>query len=169
MGCNFICTKNNPCSIHTDAYRGIKVSPGYLARAGLDINIWTNIPHATHNYVTRKYHFEVDYYRHKYFSSEKVAHIRKKLEISGQEVMYSYKSFNSNYMEFFGYETCDKLIWTSGKGCRNTNIIVKQGIPKINMNMTYPSETLGFSCYPHKDTYDIFSEILFSHRLQSYS
>ena len=40
--------------------------------------------------------------------------IRGKTEKSGQEVMYSYKGFNSNYMEFVGYETCAKLIWTSG-------------------------------------------------------
>ena len=28
---------------------------------------------------------------------------------------------------------------------------------------------LGFDCYPHKDTCDIFSENLVSHRLQAYS
>ena len=61
-------------------------------------------------------------------------------------------------MEFVGYKTCDKFIWTSGEGSIITNKIRKQGIPKINMNMTYPSETLGFSCYPHKYTYDILSE-----------
>ena len=33
-------------------------------------------------------------------------------------------------MEFVGYETRDKLIVTSGKVCRNTNKISKQGIPK---------------------------------------
>ena len=44
--------------------------------------------------------------------------------------MYSSKGFNSNYMDFVGYETCDRLIWTSGEGCINTNTISKQGIPK---------------------------------------
>ena len=53
-----------------------------------------------------------------------------------QEVMYYYKGFNYNYTYFIGYETCDKLIWTSGEGCRNTNTISKQGIPKINPNKT---------------------------------
>ena len=36
-------------------------------------------------------------------------------------------------MDFFGYETCDKFIWTSGEGYRNKNKIIKQGIPKINI------------------------------------
>ena len=44
--------------------------------------------------------------------------------------MYYSKSFYSNYTEFVGYETCDKLIWTSGEGLRNTNTISKQGIKK---------------------------------------
>ena len=35
--------------------------------------------------------------------------------------MYSSKIFNSNYIEFDGYETNEKLIWTSGEGCINTN------------------------------------------------
>ena len=43
--------------------------------------------------------------------------------------MYYSKFLNFNYMEFDGYETNDKLIWTSGKGCSNANIISKQGIP----------------------------------------
>ena len=44
--------------------------------------------------------------------------------------MNSSKCFNSIYMDFVDYETRDKLIWTSEKGCRNTNTISKQGIPK---------------------------------------
>ena len=83
--------------------------------------------------------------------------------------MYSSKCFNYNHMEFVDYETCDKLIWTVREGCRNTNTISKQGIPKININMTYPSSTLGFGCYPYKDTCDILSEYLFLHILQAYS
>ena len=43
-------------------------------------------------------------------------------------------------MKFFGYETCDKLIWTSDEVYINTNAISKQGIQKINMNMTSFSE-----------------------------
>ena len=49
---------------------------------------------------------------------------------------------------------------SQGKGSRNTNEIIKKDILIINMNMTSRSETLGFSCYPHKDTCDIFSEFL---------
>ena len=30
--------------------------------------------------------------------------------------MYYSQYFNYNYMEFVGYETCGKLIWTSGEG-----------------------------------------------------
>ena len=40
----------------------------------------TNRPHETSNYGPGKYKFEVDYYRQTYFSPEKLAHIRKKLE-----------------------------------------------------------------------------------------
>ena len=45
--------------------------------------------------------------------------------------MYYTKGFNSNYKEFVGYETCDKLIFPSGKGFRNTNTISKQVIPRM--------------------------------------
>ena len=69
--------------------------------------------------------------------------------------MYYSKGFNSNYVEFVGYETCENLIWTSGKDCRITNTISKQGILKRNMNMTSPSKTLGFGCTLHNDTCDI--------------
>ena len=55
--------------------------------------------------------------------------------------MYSSKGFNYNYMEFVGDEICDKLVWTSEKGCRNINTITKQYISKINMSMPYPPET----------------------------
>ena len=48
----------------------------------------TNRPHATPNYRPGKYKCEIDYYRHKYCYSEKLAHIWGKLEESGQEVMY---------------------------------------------------------------------------------
>ena len=55
-------------------------------------------------------------------------------------------------MDFFGYETCENLLWKSGEGYRNTNATSKKVIPKINMNMTYNSATLGFGCFPHKET-----------------
>ena len=71
------------------------------------------IPHAAPNYRSGKYKFEVDYYRNSYCSPEKVFHIRKKLEKEGEELMHFSKCFNSNHMELFGYETCDKYIWTS--------------------------------------------------------
>ena len=69
-------------------------------------------------------------------------------------------------MEFVDYETREKLLWTSGEGCRNNNTISKQGITKINMNMKSPLALLGFGYYPHKDTCDIFSENLVSQILQ---
>ena len=68
-------------------------------------------------------------------------------------------------MDFFGYETYEKLIWTSCEGFRNTNTIRKQGITQININNTYGSSTLGFGCSPHKDDFDILSEYLVSCRL----
>ena len=55
--------------------------------------------------------------------------ISKKLEKSGQEVIYYSECFNSIYMDLVGYETCDKLICTYGEGCRNKNTISKHGIP----------------------------------------
>ena len=42
--------------------------------------------------------------------------------------MFSSIGFNYNYMEFVNYETREKLIWKSGKGCINTNTIIKQNI-----------------------------------------
>ena len=76
--------------------------------------------------------------------------------------MYFSKYLNSKYMEFVGYDTCAKLIWISGEGNRNTNAIIKQGIPKINMNMTYPSLTLGFGV-PHTRTLVISCKNIWSH------
>ena len=61
-------------------------------------------------------------------------------------------------MDFVGYETCEELILTSIEYWINKNTIIKQCIPKITMNMTYPSVTLGFGCSPHKNTCDILSE-----------
>ena len=69
-------------------------------------------------------------------------------------------------MQFVGNETCDKTIWTSGEGFRNTNKTRKQRIPKSNTNKTSTSSTLGFGCYLHKDTCDILSEDFASHILQ---
>ena len=65
-------------------------------------------------------------------------------------------------MEFLGYDTREKLIWTSGEGSRNTNKIIRQGSPKTHTNKVYPSSTLGFGCSPHKNTCDILSEYLVS-------
>ena len=42
--------------------------------------------------------------------------------------MYYSECFNYNYMELVGYEKSDKLICTSGEGCRNTNTLRKEGI-----------------------------------------
>ena len=83
--------------------------------------------------------------------------------------MFSSTCFNYNYIEFVGYETCNKLIWTSGEGLRNTDTTRKQVINKSNMNKKYHFSTLGFGCSPHKDTNDILSEDFVSHRLLTYS
>ena len=72
--------------------------------------------------------------------------------------MYHSKYFNSKYMEFVGYDTCDKLIQTSGEGIRITNKVSKQGITKIHINNVYPKSTLVFACSPHEYTCDILSE-----------
>ena len=83
--------------------------------------------------------------------------------------MHSSKGFNSNYMEFVGCKTYDKLRLKSGEGCRNKNTIIKQGIPRRNTSMDYTSATFYFDSSLHKYTYDIFSENLVSHRLQAHS
>ena len=70
-------------------------------------------------------------------------------------------------MEFVGYETCEKLIWKSGEGCTSKNKTSKQGIIKSNTNKTSPSSTLGFGCYPHKETCDILPEYFFELILKS--
>ena len=62
--------------------------------------------------------------------------------------------------KYYGYQL---------KFCRNTNTIIKQVIPKINMNMKSPSATLGFGSFLHTDTCNILSEIFISHRLQEHS
>ena len=80
--------------------------------------------------------------------TEKLARILGKLEKSDQEVIYSSKCFNYIYMKFVGYDTCDKIIWTSGEGSININKTIKQGIPKSHINTIYPSSTLGFGCSP---------------------
>ena len=69
-------------------------------------------------------------------------------------------------MEFFGYDTCDKLIWTSGEGNIITNKISKKGITKTHNNKISLSSTLGFGCSLHKDTCDILSEDLVSSKFK---
>ena len=76
--------------------------------------------------------------------------------------MYSLKSFNYGYMEFVGYDTCEKLILTSDEGRRITIKISKQGILKTHVNKVSPTSTLVFGCSPHKDTFDILSDYLVS-------
>ena len=71
----------------------------------------TNRPHETPNYGYVKYKFEVDCYIQTYCSQDNLAHIIIKLEQEGQELMYSSKGFNYNYMEFVDYKTRDKLLW----------------------------------------------------------
>ena len=83
--------------------------------------------------------------------------------------MYSSKYFNSRYMEFVGYYTCDKLIWKSGEGRRIKNIISKQVSPKTHINNISPTSTLTFFCPPHKYTSDIFSDDMVSSKVQKYS
>ena len=71
-------------------------------------------------------------------------------------------------MEFVGYKTCDKFIWTSGEGSIITNKIRKQGNPKTHINKISPSSTLGFGYSSHKETWDILSEYLVSSIIQAY-
>ena len=73
------------------------------------------------------------YYRQTYFSPEKLSHIRVKLDKAGKEVMYYSKCFNHNYVDCFSYETCKKIIFTSGED------LLKQGMPKSNINKISPS------------------------------
>ena len=49
-----------------------------------------------------------------------------------------FKCFNSNYIEFVDYDTCEKLIWISGEDRIITNKISKQGSTKIHINNISP-------------------------------
>ena len=129
---------------------------------------WTYRPQEAPNYRSVNSKFEVNYYVQTYFFLEELAHIRRIPEKEVQEVVYYSKGFNSNYMEFVGYETYDKLMWTSVKGYRKTNTISKQGFPNRNMNMTSPSGKSSLGSSAHKDTCDIMSESLVSQKLQAY-
>ena len=64
--------------------------------------------------------------------------------------MYSSKYFNSDYIKFSGYKTCDKLIWTSGEGRIIKNKISKQGSPKTHLHKLSPTSILGFGCSHHE-------------------
>ena len=108
---------------------------GVNANFGL---IQTNKSHTTPNYESENICLKLVIIDRRTFLQKRTSY-QKKLEKSGQEVMYSSQFFNFNSMECVGYETCEILIWTSGEGCRNKNSISKQGIPKIIMNMTSPS------------------------------
>ena len=44
--------------------------------------------------------------------------------------MYYLKCLYSTYMEFVGYDTCDKFIWKSGEGNRIKDKTSKHGSPK---------------------------------------
>ena len=80
----------------------------------------------------------MDYYRKTYFP-EKLAYMQGKLEKEEQEVMYSSKYFNSNYVEFVGHEKCEKFIWTLGEGSIITNKTRKKGMIEKNINKIPPS------------------------------
>ena len=90
------------------------------------------------------------------------------MEKSDQEVMYSSKYINSNYMDFFVYDTHKKLIWESGEGIRMKNKIIKHWGPKTNTNKISPSSILVFVFYPHTDTCDILLEDLALSIFQTY-
>ena len=76
--------------------------------------------------------------------------------------MYYSEGFNSNYMGLVGYETCDKLIWTSGEVFINKNTISKQLIPKSIINKISPSSTL-FLVFPHISTLVISCQNIWFH------
>ena len=71
--------------------------------------------------------------------------------------MHPSKYFNSKYMAFVGYETCDKLIWESGEGRTITNKIRKQGISKTDINKFSSASTFKFGLSLHKYSCDILS------------
>ena len=81
--------------------------------------------------------------------------------------MYSSEYFNSKFMDFLGYDTCEKLICTSGVGSIITNKIRKQVIPKTHINKLSPASTSDFDCSPHKYNCDILSEDLVSSRFRA--
>ena len=71
-------------------------------------------------------------------------------------------------MKFFGYETFEKLVWTSGECNKITDKISKQVIPENHTNKIPPSSKLGFGFSPNKETCDILSEDLVSSIFQAH-
>ena len=82
------------------------------------------------------------------FSIKTSSYMSKVRKIRSRSDLF-FKIFEFQLYGVFSYETCDKLICTAGEG------ISKQGSPKTYIKKISTSSTLGFGCYPHKDTCDI--------------
>ena len=96
-------------------------------------------------------------------------YMRKFVKIMSRINLFFFNVSIPTIWGFFGRDTCEKLIWTSGQGRIITNKISKIIIPKTYINKIYPSSTFSFLCYPHKNTCDILSEYFISSIFQAYS
>ena len=71
------------------------------------------------NYGKGEIKYKVDYYRQTYSNPEQLLMSCPKVNNTAREALDITRSINSNYMEFVGYNTCSKVIWTSGTMKRN--------------------------------------------------
>ena len=62
--------------------------------------------------------------------------------------MYSTKYFNYNYMEFFGYDTCEKSYGHQVRVVELKNKTIRKRNSKIHINKVSTSSKLGFHCPP---------------------
>ena len=67
------------------------------------------IPTSEYRLSNKKYH--MDYYSKSHCCPENLAIARPNIEFSGLGSVNATRKFNHNYMEFWEYKICDKIMW----------------------------------------------------------
>ena len=105
------------------------------------------------NYGEGPTKFSMDYYRQTFSNPEILLQTRPKIIHAAKEALNVTRFINSNYMEFVGYNTCKKVIWTSGYVERKkTTINSRNEIKETKKKKNYCP--FGFANTPHKDMKD---------------
>ena len=109
------------------------------------------------NYDEGEIKYRMEYYCQTYSNPELLLISHPKANNAAREALDITRSINSNYMEFVGYKTCSKVIWTSGTMKRHQTI--KNDKNEIKHQTTkYSYCPFGFTNTPHKDRKDTFNE-----------